>query len=268
MSIVIGFDHQFFNGFGEKLDNLLKFLKPLGYSGIEIALLEPEKVPVKELNEILISYQMKVSALGTGSTCLRFGYSIGHPESKIREKAIERLKEYLKLSSNLEGIPKVIIGLIRGRLLYQQNKDDARVNMFEALQSIDPRAGELGVQMVLEPINRFEIDSLHTVAETVQFINEAQLENVYPMVDSFHLNLEENPATIFNEIALVAKQIKHVHLAGCNRRAPGSGCYPFKKLLNTMSENGYWGFFSLETIMKPSFEEIAQESAKFLQKIT
>lgn len=267
-SLVVEFDHHFFNGFEEKLDNLLKFLKPLGYMGIEIALIEPEKVPVKKLNEILVSYQMKVSALETGEIYPRFGFSLGNPVQEIREKAKGALNKFMELSANIEGVPKVIVGLIRGRLVYMQHKDDERVNLIESLKSLDPVAGDLGVQLVMEPINRFEIDSFHTLAEVVAFINETQLESVFPMIHSYHLNLEEDPGTIFDEIAVVAKQIKHVHLAGCNRRALGSGCFNIKKLLSTLSENGYWGFYSLDPIMKPSFEEVAQESAKFLQKIT
>ncbi|MFX1555114.1 MAG: sugar phosphate isomerase/epimerase family protein, partial [Promethearchaeota archaeon] len=59
----------------------------------------------------------------------------------------------------------------------------------------------------------------------------------------------------------------HIHLADCTRRAPGTGHFDFRTFLNIFKNAGYNGFASIETIMKPSFEEVARESSEYLRLI-
>ena len=61
--------------------------------------------------------------------------------------------------------------------------------------------------------------------------------------------------------------VGHIHLADTTRRAPGTGFFDFKTFLEIFKNGGYNGFVSLETIMKPSFEEVAESSSEYLNSI-
>ncbi|GAI91839.1 unnamed protein product, partial [marine sediment metagenome] len=61
--------------------------------------------------------------------------------------------------------------------------------------------------------------------------------------------------------------VGHVHIADTTRRAPGSGHFDFKTFLNIFKNAGYSEFVSIETIMKPSFEEVAKSSSEYLRSI-
>ncbi len=65
----------------------------------------------------------------------------------------------------------------------------------------------------------------------------------------------------------IIPHVAHLHLADDNRRAPGTGHFDFKSFLNIFKESGYNGFASIETIMKPSFEDVAKESSEYLKMI-
>ncbi|MHA1791302.1 MAG: sugar phosphate isomerase/epimerase family protein [Promethearchaeota archaeon] len=268
VSITISINDEFISHFDEKLDNLLKFLKPLGYRGLELSVLEPEKIPIKVMNELLDSYQMEIASLSTGSTFIRFGYSLGHPDQKIRSKAIERLSLYVGFANEVIGDPELVIGLIRGRRIYGQSKNDEHVNIIESLKDLEGIIQDLDVRVVIEPINRFEIDSIHVISDAINLIEEANLKNTYPMIDTFHVNIEEDIDAFFDLLPIYSKIIRKVDLAGYNRRAPGPGPFNFKKFIKTLVENGYWRYFNVECVPKPSFEDVAMRAAEYLGKIT
>jgi sugar phosphate isomerase/epimerase len=249
----------------KKFSLLCEYLKPLGYSGIEISLLKPEKIDTKALMEIVNSFDMKIPALGTGGTYIRFGYSLGHKKKSIRKKAIKRIKEYINFAENTAS--KVIIGLIRGRYSNKSSPEKEKENIFSSLTNCIELAEDQNVMLALEPINRFEIDSYHTLSNSLELIEKLDSDHIKLLADTFHIHLEENPDTIWDYLRENASKICHVHLADCNRRIPGSGHFDFKTFINILRNAGYNGFYSLETIMKPSFEDVAEESAKYLRNV-
>ncbi|MHA1292489.1 MAG: sugar phosphate isomerase/epimerase family protein [Promethearchaeota archaeon] len=264
LSIVSGLNESKSNKIevNKKFLNLCEFLKPLNYDGIELALLEPENIDARKINEIKESYQLEISALGTGSTYLRFGYSFGHQNDLIREKAIERIEEYIKFGQETQAI--VIIGLIRGRFNYNSNQIKEKLNIITSLKKCCKIAENYGVYLTFEPINSFEIDSFNTITESVKLIEEIGSENLKLLIDSFHINLEEDPGFVWDDLREIVHLVNHIHIADCNRRAPGTGHFDFKTFLTIFKNKGYKGFASVETIMKPSFEEVAKQTSKYL----
>ncbi len=249
----------------KKFTSLLDFLKSLNYDGIELSLLEPEKVNIAEINELLETYDMELSALGTGSTFLRFGYSLGHHEMQMREKAIARISEYIKFAKEFNA--KVIIGLIRGRYSYHSNPKKERLNIESSLKECCRNAELYDVELVFEPINSFEMDSYNSISEAVNLIEKIGSDNLKLLIDSFHTHLEEDPGFIWNYLVKIAPLVSHIHLSDCTRRAPGTGHFDFKAFLNIFEDSGYQGYASIETIMKPSFEEVAKSSMEYLSLI-
>ena len=249
----------------KKFEQLCHLLKPLNYDGIELSLLEPEKVEVIKIVELCESYDMKIPALGTGSTYIRFGYSFGDLQESIRKHAIERIAKYIDFAQVSQS--KVIIGLIRGRFRNENNLTREKLNITISLKECCKIAENHDVQLVFEPINSFEIDSFNTIAQSKELIEEIGSDHLKLLIDSFHVNLEEDPIYIWDDLPNIVPLVGHVHLADCTRRAPGTGHFDFKTFLSSFKEGGYNGFVSLETIMKPSFEELAKEASQYLRGI-
>jgi len=249
----------------KKFSSLCRLLKSLNYDGIELSLLEPEKIDVNKVIEIKDSYDMKIPALGTGSTFIRFGYSFGDTQESIRKKAIERMEKYIEFARETQS--KVIIGLIRGRYKYESNPQKERLNIISSLKECCRLAENNNVQLLFEPINRFEIDSYNTISQSVELIEEIGSNNLKLLVDSFHTCLEEDPTYIWEILKEIGHYVGHIHLADTTRRSPGSGHFDFKTFLNIFKDLGYAEFVSVETIMEPSFEVIAKNSSKYLRTI-
>ena len=249
----------------EQFSSLCDFLKPLNYDGIELSLLEPENLEVGKLIEVKDSYEMEISALGTGSTFIRFGYSLGHADENMREKAIGRISEYIEFARETDS--KVIIGLIRGRYKFESSAKKEKLNIISSLRDCCHIAENNNVELVFEPINSFEIDSYNTVSEAVNLVNEIGSENLKLLLDTYHINLEEEPGFIWDYLKEITDYVGHIHLADCTRRAPGTGHFDFKTFLTIFKTGGYEDYASIETIMKPSFEEVARKSSEYLRLI-
>ena len=249
----------------KKFSTICDFLKLLNYDGVELSLLEPEKIDVKKINEIKETYEMEIPALGTGGTYIRFGYSLGHIDEKIRKKAIERIEKYIEFARETQS--KVIIGLVRGRYNYESSSKKEKLNIITSLKECCRVAENNNTILLFEPINQFEIDSFNTISESVNLLEEIGSKYLNLLVDSFHTYLEEDPLYIWEYMKDIIHYVAHVHLADDNRRAPGSGHFDFRTFLNIFKESGYNDFFSVETIMKPSFEDVAKEASEFLKMI-
>lgn len=248
-----------------KFSSICEFLKSLGYDGIELSLLEPEKIESAEISEIKESYNMEISALGTGSTYIRFGYSLGHHDDTMRKKAIERIEKYMDFAVDTDSL--VIIGLIRGRFSSKSSPKKERLNIISSLKRCVDLAEDRGVFMAFEPINSFEIDSYNTISSSMDLLQEINSDHLKLLIDSFHTNLEEDPGFIWEDLERISSDVIHIHLADTNRRAPGTGHFDFRAFLNTFKKVGYQNFSSIETIMKPSFEDVAEESIEYLKMI-
>ncbi|MFX1316607.1 MAG: sugar phosphate isomerase/epimerase family protein [Promethearchaeota archaeon] len=245
--------------------SLCDLLKPLNYDGIELSILEPENIDVKKIEEIKDNYEMEIPALGTGSTFIRFGYSLGHNDEYMRKKAIGRIGKYIDFAQEFNS--KVIIGLIRGRYNFESSSKKEKANIKSSLRECCRLAENNSVELLFEPINRYEIDSYHTISESVELIEEIGSNNLKLLVDSYHIYLEEDPGFIWDYLEEIVHYVSHIHLADCTRRAPGTGHFDFRTFLNIFKNAGYNGFASIETIMKPSFEEVARESSEYLRLI-
>ncbi|MFX1498281.1 MAG: sugar phosphate isomerase/epimerase family protein [Promethearchaeota archaeon] len=249
----------------KKFNDLCKLLKPLHYKGIELSLLEPEKLDAKKFLDVIESFQMKIPALGTGGTFLRFGYSLGDNDEAIRKKAIERIKKYIEFANAIES--KVIIGLIRGRYRFDSSPKKERLNIIHSLKECCWIAYNSNVELVFEPINQFETDSFNTISQSLELLKEIGSDNLKLLIDSFHTYLEEDPGFMWEDLKDVSPLVGHLHLADTNRRAPGTGHFDFKTFLDIFKRIEYDGFASIETIMKPSFEEVARKSSEYLKLI-
>ena len=107
---------------GELAENLNKIQK-LGYHGVELAVRDPELLDHDNLKTLLKENNLIVPAIGTGQAYGEEGLSFTHPDSSVREKAIQRIKAQVRFATGLNAV--VIVGLMRGKLEEGVNEDQA-----------------------------------------------------------------------------------------------------------------------------------------------
>lgn len=98
-------------------------------------------------------------------------------------------------------------------------------------------AQECGVDYCLEVLNRFEGYLLNTCAECRQFVEEVDVPAVKIMLDTFHMNIEEDSMT--EAILLAGDRLGHFHVGENNRRLPGKGNLPWYQIGSALRAIGY-----------------------------
>ena len=106
-------------------------------------------------------------------------------------------------------------------------------------------AGERGVALAIEPLNRWETDMLNTVEQGLAFCDAVGLPNVGLLLDTFHENIEEK--AIGDAIRSAGDRAFHVHGSENDRGVPGSGHVPWEEVADALRDVDYDGVVSMES---------------------
>ena len=106
-------------------------------------------------------------------------------------------------------------------------------------------AADCGISLGMEVLNRHEGYLLNTAAEGAAFVRAVDKPNVKVMLDTYHMNMEEES---FEEALRTAgKLLGHFHVGEVNRRPPAAGGrIPWTSIGKTLREIGYDGAVVME----------------------
>ena len=133
---------------------------------------------------------------------------------------------------------------------YSQPVDKAgdRARGQEGIAAIADFAANCGVNLCLEVLNRFENHVLNTAQEGIAFVREVGKPNVKVMLDTFHMNIEEDSFSA--AIRAAGPLLGHFHTGEANRKVPGTGRLPWREIGDALRELGYRSAVVMEPFVK------------------
>ncbi|MEG0778909.1 MAG: sugar phosphate isomerase/epimerase family protein [Oscillospiraceae bacterium] len=264
-SITIQYDNPFSPFSASDWKQGFQWAKAGGLDGVELILSDPKLLDVNEILEELQKNSLSVATIATGQATALEGFSLTSPKEWERELAYRRCCEDIDFSLALGTKPNVTIGLIRGRGVAGNSKNE-RAHLLRELSRVTDYAEAHGVSLNLEPINRYEVCLLNSVEDTAAFLDElGNPKNVGILYDTFHVNIEDGPQA--ETIKKFAKKIIHVHFADSNRRLPGEGHINFPEIRSSLISIGYEGWVSLEMLSIPSRAHVQSNMASSMAAI-
>lgn len=114
-------------------------------------------------------------------------------------------------------------------------------------------AGDSGIVLCLEILNRYESFLLNTAAEGMDYIERVGSANLGLLLDTFHMNIEEKslPAAI----ALAGERLKHFHIGESDRDVPGpDGHIDWDGVFSALAGIGYDGVIEFEPFVSMGTE--------------
>ena len=114
----------------------------------------------------------------------------------------------------------------------------------EALVRLDRRAGELGLRLGVEPVNRYESYMVNTLDQATALIERAGGQNMFVHMDTFHMHIEEPDMTA--AIQRNAGRLDYAHVADSHRGALGTGNFDLRRFLRALAAVGYTGDLTFE----------------------
>ena len=235
-----------------------------GFDVVELSLRHPADSSVEALQALLTTNKLGLSAIATGQSCLHDGMCLAAADQAGVQGAVERLGAHIELASHFGAA--VIIGGIRGKFTgVESDRAHQRQRALEALRACAEKAVEWEVQLLIEPINRYETNFINTAEEAVRFTEEAGHPEIKLLLDTFHMNMEE--ADIPATLKRYADRIGYIHFADSNRYAPGLGHFPFDQVMATLLEIDYQGVITAEILPVPEDQSAMQQAGNFFKSL-
>lgn len=247
-----------YRGFEESIPKAAR----LGFHGVELALKRAGEIDKERLRMLLDENNVEVSCISTGQVYADGGFMLTHDDERKREQVKTIFRELIDLAEDFGNV--VNIGRIRGHIGSRLHTHVEEL-FIDVARELCQYALHKNVTLILEPVNRYEIDFINSVDEGVQLMKKIDMPNMMLMPDTFHMNIEDK--TIGPELARNIQYIKYVHIADSNRLAPGEGHIDFQKLFNHLFDAGYDGWLSAEILPKPNPDAAARQTIDFLMPL-
>jgi len=237
-------------------------LAAIGYQGLELQVRDPAAFDAQDLARCAEQAGLKVAAVSTGGLGAADGLYLMSPDADVRRRAIERYKQVLELAAGY-GVD-ASVGRFRGMAAWAPDRQTALGWFRAALDELVPVAARLNIHIVLEPQMRFIGDTLNTIAETVQFINDYGSPVLAFEGDTFHQNLEE-PSLLASIVqGQLSGKMTYYQVSDSNRQAPGWGHHNWLDIIEVLKATGYQGWLSVECNQQPDSERTARRAFETL----
>jgi len=245
-----------FRGF----EKSIRDVAALGYDGVELALKNAKEINPQVIKSHLEAAGLQVSCISTGQVFAESGLMFTDEDIRKRNKVKEIFKEMIDLAT--EFCQMLNIGRIRGQI-GKAGVEVCEERFMEVIKELCDYAALRNIYLVLEPVNRYEIDFVNSVKEGVALLKKVNHPNLKLMPDVFHMNIED--AKIGEELSRNIKYIRYVHLADSNRLAPGWGHTDFNDIFEHLKKVNYDGWLSVEILPIPEPFAAAKQAIEFLK---
>ena len=117
------------------------------------------------------------------------------------------------------------------------------------MQRLADLAADHGITLCMEALNRFEGYMINTADECLAYVRAVNRPNVKVMLDTFHMNIEEDSLT--DAIRKSGPLLGHFHVGEANRRCPGpNGCFDWAAIGRALRSIGYAGGVVMEPFVR------------------
>lgn len=213
---------------------ILDEIKQIGYDAVE--------VPIFELDvEKYAKWGKRLDDAGLARTGVTIRGGADNPISadpKIRRQGVENNKRALDCAqaAGCEALVGPLHSAI-GEFSGQGPSADEWKRGVESMREVAEHAGQAGVMLGLEYLNRFECYFLNSAADGARFCRDVNHPNCKMMYDTFHSHIEEKNTV--EAIRTLKDCLAHVHISENDRSTPGQGNVRWAETFDTLHEIGY-----------------------------
>jgi sugar phosphate isomerase/epimerase len=258
----------------EPIEGTLATLAKQGFDAIEM-FGEPSEVDTKKLRDVFSSYNLPVCGItGMWGSVSPDGWKrkLLSTDPMLVQASEQYVGDCLKMC-NIVGGKEMNICLfaddIQGsdrthRTIPAKEKELFAAKAVPIMSRLCRKASDYGIQLVLEPLNRYSTPYCATAADAVAIAGKVNSLGI--LLDTFHMNIEED---LFADAIQMARQLLlHTHFADNNRKMPGFAHIDFSTIVKSLKEIGYGGYISFEpSIADKKYEHAIKYGLNFIKKI-
>jgi len=184
------------------------------------------------------------------STCAAMGpdRDLIHPDPEIQANGKAYIRQCIEATQALGATN--LVGPIYSAVgrTWQQSPEDRAADLdvlVGHLSELSEYAGEHGVVMGIEPLNRFETSFINLAEQVIEVVDRVDHPSCQIMLDTFHMNIEEK--SVGDAIRATGPRLVHLHACENDRGAPGSGNVDWKGVALALGQINYQGPVVIES---------------------
>jgi D-psicose/D-tagatose/L-ribulose 3-epimerase len=247
----------------EPIETTIARLGRQGYDALEISG-EPAIYEAAKVRALLDEHGVECWG---AATIMKDGRDLLAADGEVRDRTLEYVKETITFASRLGGSIVTITPAV-GQLEPAGGPDDEWNWAVESLRAALEHAGEAGVRLGLEALNRYETSFANRCEQVLALADEVG-DGFGVVLDVFHMNVEEAdwPAAI----RAAGPRLVDLHIADNNRQPPGRGSIDWPLLVRELESVGYDGCLTVEFVPghpldETEYDRWTQESIAFLRR--
>lgn len=228
----------------EELGRLAPMIAGMGFDLVEVPIESTSDLDYRKGAEIVRASRLAVSV------CAAMGpdRDLIHPDESIRTNGMTYVRHCIDAAQTL-GAANVVGPLYSavGRS-WQQTPDERKTDLdllVRQLKDLSAYAGDHGVTLCVEPLNRFETSFLNLTSQAIEVVDRVGHKACGLLLDTFHMNIEER--SIGDAIRAAGSRMRHLHTCENDRGAPGSGHVPWEEVAKACGDIGYKGPMVIES---------------------
>ncbi len=256
----------------------LERLKATGFDGVEMFIAEGDGKHYERLAKELARLELGCSTV----TGLDAETNPVSADPSVRDAALDRLKWVIDMSAVLSA--DILCGPFHSAYATftgQPPHPDELKRCAEVLAEAAEYAGQSGVTLAVENLNRFETYLLTTVAQASELVRTVDHPSLGLLYDTHHAHFEER--NVKAAIEQASRDIRHVHISENDRGTPGTGQVDWQANFQALRRIGYDGWLTIESFSRlnpdfasaihiwrdlaPSAEEVYEAGLKFIRKM-
>ncbi|MBC7083586.1 MAG: sugar phosphate isomerase/epimerase [Firmicutes bacterium] len=239
----------------EPLEMTFKRLSECGFDGVEL-MGEPDRYCLSDVRQLCDKYGLEVLSIAGMYPWPTDERDLANPDPEVRQRAVAYLRKCVDFALDVGARLIIVVPSAVGktRPVGEHHDDETWEDAYQkewayAVESVREAAGyagEKGILLAIEPINRYETYLVNTAEQGMRFISGVGSESVKLHLDTFHMNIEESDPT--RAVRLAGDLLVNVHISDSNRQAVGRGHFDFGAMMKVLKEIGYGGALTLEPL--------------------
>jgi D-psicose/D-tagatose/L-ribulose 3-epimerase len=255
-------------------------IKKMGYDFVEIPVEDPALIDAGAVKNALEENELKATVCGA------FGPSrdLTNEDENVHKTCFSYIESCLDLCTawNVKFFAGPMYSAVgKARLVSAEQKANEWNLAVENLRKVCGMAQDRGLEIALEPLNRFESDLINTAEDAVRLVTDIDHPAAKICLDGFHMNIEEKDAA--TAIKQADGKLIHLQVSENYRGTPGTGSTNWQAYKEALDDVDYQGGIAIESFtpevkelasavciwkpLVPSQDGFASEGADFLKKV-
>lgn len=237
----------------ENAASLFEKIAGLGYEVVEIAVEDPTLIDSEKIYK-----ELKKNGL-QAIVCGAFGPSrdLTSDDEDLQKNGLLYIEDCLNISNDLgasffAGPMYSAVG--KARMVPDVQRRTEWNRAVDNLGQVCEKATSKGLELALEPLNRFESDLINNVDDVLRLIDELNHPAAKICLDMFHMNIEEPDPGL--AIRKAGAKLLHVQVSENYRGTPGTGNASWGAFYEALLAINYKGAVSIESFT-PENKELA-----------